>query len=133
MLILTAAPAPILDLAEVTPGAHINAVGASRADARELGGALVAAAEVFVDSRAQAGAEAGDILIPMAEGRIGPDHIRGELGAVLAGLCPGRSHPGAITLFKSLGIAIEDLAAAAVAVETARRLGLGTEVAWQGP
>lgn len=127
---VTASPDPILDLAWLAPGTHVNAVGASRPDARELDSDLVAAAEFFVDSRAQAEVECGEYLIPLREGRIGPDHIRAELGTVLRGRHPGRSSPAALTVFKSLGIAAEDIAAARAAVERARALGLGRTVDW---
>jgi ornithine cyclodeaminase len=129
---VTASDRPILDPLWLAEGAHVNAVGASRPDARELGSDLIAAAELFVDSRAQAELECGEYLIPLREGRIGPGHVRAELGAVLRGRHPGRSGPGALTVFKSLGIAAEDLAAAQAAVARARSLGLGTVIDWPG-
>jgi ornithine cyclodeaminase/alanine dehydrogenase-like protein (mu-crystallin family) len=90
--------------------------------------ALVRAARVFVDSRTGAFAEAGDILIPIAEGAITRDHVAGELGEVAAGRVLGRSTPDEITIFKSLGMAVEDVAAAHLAFERAVERGIGTMI-----
>jgi ornithine cyclodeaminase/alanine dehydrogenase-like protein (mu-crystallin family) len=101
-------------------------VGASTAKTRELDSETVARARFYVDSREAALAEAGDLLIPLGEGRFGPDHIAGELGAVLLGSRPGRSAKEDITIFESLGLAIEDAAAARVlANRAAAETGLG--------
>jgi len=108
----TAAHAPILEGAWLAPGAHINAVGACFAAARELDTAAVARARLIVDRRESALAESGDFLIAKAEGAFGDEHIVGELGEVLLGDVVGRRTPDDITLFDSLGIAVEDLAAA---------------------
>jgi len=125
----TASAEPVVFADWVAPGAHVCAVGACRPDRREMDGALVARGQVFVDSRVAALAEAGDLLIPMAEGRITADHIAGELGEVVAGRVPGRISPDAITIFKSLGLAVEDVAAAALAYRRACERGLGQGVA----
>ncbi len=109
---VTAAREPVLRGAWITPGAHINAVGACLPATRELDTEAVAAARLFVDRRESALNESGDLLIPRSEGRLGDDHIRGELGEVVSGAVTGRSADDEITLFKSLGLAIEDLAAA---------------------
>ncbi len=109
---VTGAQEPVLPGEWVAPGAHINAVGASTPAARELDTEAVARAAVFVDSRAAALAEAGDILIPIAEGVVGADHIRGELAELVTGRVVGRENGHQVTLFKSLGLAIEDAAAA---------------------
>jgi ornithine cyclodeaminase len=85
-------------------------------------------ASLFVDRRESTLNEAGDYLIPAAEGVLGPDHIKAELGEVLAGLAPGRTDEDELTVFKSLGIAVEDLAAADLVVRRAREQGVGTEV-----
>jgi len=85
-------------------------------------------AMLFVDARESALNEAGDLLIPLAEGAISPDHIQAELGDVLIGRHPGRQSPAEITLFKSLGLGIEDVATARFVVAEARRLGVGREV-----
>ena len=108
----TAAREPILEGAWLAPGAHINAVGACFAAARELDTAAVARARLIVDRRESTLAESGDFLIAKAEGAFGDDHIAGELGDVLLGSLVGREHDEQITLFDSLGIAVEDLAAA---------------------
>ncbi|HEX4417267.1 MAG TPA: ornithine cyclodeaminase family protein [Kofleriaceae bacterium] len=124
----TAAPAPILEGAWLAPGAHINAAGACFARTRELDTAAVVASRLIVDRRESALAEAGDFLIPRAEGAIGDDHIAGELGDVLLGALPGRRSASEITLFKSLGIAIEDLAAAHHIYTQAVATGAGASV-----
>jgi len=108
----TAAREPILEGAWLAPGAHVNAVGACFAVTRELDAAAVARARLIVDRVESARAEAGDFLIAKAEGAVGDDHIAGELGDVLLGRLTGRRTADEVTLFKSLGIAIEDLAAA---------------------
>jgi ornithine cyclodeaminase len=83
---------------------------------------------LFVDRRESTLNEAGDYLIPAAEGVFGPDHIKAELGEVLAGTASGREHEEELTVFKSLGIAVEDLASAELVVERAREQGVGTEI-----
>ncbi len=97
------------------------------ADMRELDAESVSRCRVFVDSRASAAAEAGDLIMARREGRIGPDHVIAELGEVAAG-APGRRAAEEITLFKSLGLAVEDVATARLAFERARELGIGTNV-----
>jgi ornithine cyclodeaminase len=106
----------------------VNAVGSSIKTTRELDTATVAYASLFVDRRESTLNEAGDYLIPAAEGAIGPDHILAELGEVLAGTHRGRTSADELTVFKSLGIAVEDLAAAELVVANARKRGIGTEV-----
>ncbi len=95
----------------IAPGAHINAVGGYRPTVRELDGAAVARSRLFVDRREQALSEAGEFLMAREEGLVGDNHIRGEIGELLLGTVQGRSSTGEITLFKSLGLGIEDLAA----------------------
>jgi ornithine cyclodeaminase len=129
---VTASESPVLEAAWVSPGAHVNAVGASLARARELDTALVAKAAFYVDRRESAQNEAGDFLIPRAEGAIGDGHIRAEIGEVLLGSRPGRGGPDEITVFKSLGLAVEDVAAARVIYETAQASGLGTRLDLSG-
>lgn len=124
----TAAREPVLEGAWLSPGAHVNAVGACFASARELDTAAVARARLIVDRTESALNEAGDFLIPKREGAFGDDHIAGELGEVLLGRVPGRRAPDEITLFKSLGIAIEDLAAAHHVYERAIATNTGTIV-----
>ncbi len=125
----TSSPTPVLEHGWLAPGAHVNAVGASTPAARELEVATVAAAALFCDSRESLRHEAGEYRLACEQGAIEAEtHVRGELGQVLAGHRPGRRDDAELTVFRSLGIAVEDLAAAELAVATARRLGLGTEV-----
>lgn len=109
---VTSSTEPVLEGAWLAPGAHVNAVGACTPSAREIDTELVRRARLFVDRRESALAEAGDLLIPILEGAVGEDHIVGELGDLLLGLLPGRRSAEEITLFESLGLAVEDLAAA---------------------
>jgi ornithine cyclodeaminase len=126
---VTNSPEPVLQRAWLTPGAHVNAVGASTLRTRELDSETVAASALFCDSRESLRNEAGEFARAVAEGAIpGEEHIRAELGEVLAGMAPGRRDGGELTLFRSLGVAIEDLAAAERAVATARERGIGIEV-----
>jgi ornithine cyclodeaminase len=125
---VTSARQPVLKGKWLAPGAHVNAVGSSVKTARELDTDAVRGARLFVDRRESAVNEAGDFLIPRAEGAVGDDHILGELGDVLLGKTAGRVSPEDITLFKSLGLAVEDLAAVRVIAQRARERGMGTEV-----
>lgn len=115
---------PILRREWLSPGAHINAVGSSIAAARELEADLVASASLFVDRRESTTNESGDYLAAIEHGAV----IRAELGELLIGAAEGRKSEDEITLFKSLGLAVEDLASAAFLYETARRDGRGTWV-----
>jgi ornithine cyclodeaminase/alanine dehydrogenase-like protein (mu-crystallin family) len=120
---------PVLRRDWLAPGAHVNAVGASAPTSRELDTATVAACLLFVDSRESVLNEAGEYQLALREGAIeGPGHIRAELGEVAAGMHPGRTGSEELTLFRSLGLAIEDMAAAERAVENARSRGAGVEV-----
>jgi ornithine cyclodeaminase/alanine dehydrogenase-like protein (mu-crystallin family) len=122
---VTSSHEPVLRREWIAPGAHLNVVGASQPDAREVDSATMAAARLFVDRRQSTENESGDYLVPLREGLIGPDHIRAELGELLTGARPGRSSPEEITLFKSLGLAVEDLAAAAYVYRRACDTGAG--------
>jgi ornithine cyclodeaminase len=124
----TASREPVLEGTWIAPGAHINAVGACFPASRELDTRAVIRSRLYVDRRESALNEAGDFLIPRAEGAIGDDHIVGEVGEALLGAVPGRRSPGEITLFKSLGIAVEDLAAAHHIYRTALTRGAGTAI-----
>ena len=108
----TSSHTPVLEGAWLAPGVHINAVGSSTPIARELDTAAVAAAALFVDRKESTLNESGDFLLAKADGAIGDEHIRGELGDVLLGTLAGRGSDDEITLFKSLGLAVEDVAAA---------------------
>jgi len=100
-------------------------VGACTAEWRELDGATVARARTFVDSRAAAAVEAGDLVLAEREGAIGPDHVAGEIGEVFAGRLVGRERDDQVTLFKSLGLAVEDVATAKLVYERACAAGIG--------
>jgi ornithine cyclodeaminase len=123
--LVTSSRQPVLRSGQVADGAHICAVGACRPDQREMDTALVARARLFVDSRAGALAEAGDIVIPIGEGAIAESAIVAELGEVCSGRAQGRTSSRDVTIFKSLGMAVEDLAAARLAYERAAGRGLG--------
>ena len=124
----TAATEPVVERRWLARGAHVNAVGACIPTARELDTETMAHASLFVDRRESALNEAGDYVIAAGEGAIGPEHVKAELGQVLAGLHPGREHEDELTVFESLGIAVEDLAAAELLVQRARAEGAGSEV-----
>ena len=124
----TSSSDPIVRRTWLASGAHVNSVGSSIPSARELDADLVAEASLFVDRRESTVNESGDYLAAVEEAGIGPEHIRGELGELLIGSAAGRRDDDEVTLFKSLGLAVEDLAAAALCVERARERGVGVEV-----
>ncbi len=125
----TSAAEPILERAWLAPGTHVNAAGAyPDGRSRELAGEIVAAGRLFVDRRESALHESGDVRRGLEENGLGSDHIAGELGELLAGMVEGRRSGDELTVFKSMGIAVEDLAAAQLCVARARERGLGTEV-----
>ncbi len=126
---VTSAREPVLERTWLAVGAHVNAVGASTPHSRELDVQTVADCALFCDSRESLRHEAGEFRLAVEQGAIaGIEHVRAELGEVLDGQRPGRRDARELTVFRSLGIGIEDLAAAQVAVGAARRLGLGVEV-----
>jgi ornithine cyclodeaminase len=125
IVLATASREPVVRSEWIAAGAHIAAVGACRPDQREMDSALVARARVFADSRAGALAEAGDIVLAIGDGSIDAAHIAGELGELAAGTRVGRRDPSEVTLFKSLGMAVEDVAAAHLAYRRATERGLG--------
>ncbi len=124
----TNAKEPVVKREWISPGAHLNVVGSSSAKTREVDTATMTAARLFVDRRESTLNEAGDYLFAANEGAIGPDHIRAELGEILTGSQPGRTSPDEITLFKSLGLAVEDLASAAYLYAKAKESNAGTWV-----
>lgn len=130
-LICTATPArsPVLLGAWIAPGAHVNAVGASVPPYRELDGEAVRGARVFVETREAALAEAEDIRLPLREGLISADHVLAELGDLLEGAV-GRTAPDDVTLFKSVGLGLEEVAAAHLVYHRALEAGAGTRVPW---
>jgi ornithine cyclodeaminase/alanine dehydrogenase-like protein (mu-crystallin family) len=121
----TTSPTPVLRREWLPAGTHVNAVGACVPRDREIDTATMAEAAVFADSRESAANEAGDYLLALAEGVANP--VRAELGELLTGTAPGRASDDEITVFESLGLAAEDLAAASHVYAKARRLGAGTE------
>ena len=124
----TSSKEPVLKGAWIAPGTHVIAVGAATPGAREVDTALVKRSRLFVDSRVSALKEPGDILIPLEEGEITPDHIVAELGEVVNGTRGGRESREEITFFKSLGLAVEDIAAAQYVHAMAIRDSKGTHL-----
>jgi ornithine cyclodeaminase/alanine dehydrogenase-like protein (mu-crystallin family) len=124
----TSSREPIVKREWLSPGTHVNAVGSSIPTARELDSDSVVAGSLFVDRRESTLNEAGDYLLAAEEAGIGPEHIRAELGELLVGAHPGRTSDDELTVFKSLGLAVEDLAAADLCVRRARDQGVGVEV-----
>jgi ornithine cyclodeaminase len=129
-LIVTATTAaePILKLEWISRGAHLNVVGSSIPTTREVDSATMAAASLFVDRRESTINEGGDYLFALREGAIGPDHIKAEIGELLIGGKAGRTSPDEITVFKSLGLAVEDLASADYLYRKAEERHAGTWV-----
>jgi ornithine cyclodeaminase/alanine dehydrogenase-like protein (mu-crystallin family) len=123
---LTGAREPILNGAWLAAGAHVNLVGASRIGAREVDDEVVTRSRYFVDLRRSAHAEAGELRHALDAGLVGENHLLGEIGEVLNGTVPGRTSDTDITVYKSVGIAAQDLAAAHHIFERARKEGLGT-------
>src|SRR5690606_38497380 len=126
IVLVTASTEPVIEDAWVRPGTHVIAVGACRPNHREMPPALVSGATLVVDSRAAAEQEAGDILLARADGF--DVAIAAELGEVCAGRAPGRQQVDDVTIFKSLGLAIEDVVAGRLTVEHARRQGVGVGI-----
>ncbi|RMH15886.1 MAG: ornithine cyclodeaminase family protein [Gemmatimonadetes bacterium] len=125
---VTSSSTPVLEGAWLSPGTHVNAVGSSVRTARELDGEAVRRARFYVDRRESTLNESGDFLAARDEGLVDDDHIVAELGEVLDGRAPGRTDAAQITLFKGLGLAVEDLAAAHWVTARARAQGVGVEV-----
>lgn len=126
---VTASPTPLIEHSNVCPGAHINLVGSHTPNKREACSQTMAQARLYVDGREAALSEAGDIVIPLAEGVINHDHIIAELGAVLSGEAQGRTTPDDITVYKSLGNAAQDLFAAWTLYCHAKQAGTGQQLA----
>jgi len=128
VVLATASATPVVEAGWVTQGAHVVSVGACRPNQREMDPALMALARVVVDSREAAFQESGDIILGLREGRFKSGHIVAELGEVISGDVPGRTAEHEITVFKSLGLAVEDLAAARLAYLRAMEQGKGNEI-----
>jgi ornithine cyclodeaminase len=128
IVLVTSSPTPVLESAWVAEGAHVVSVGACRPDQREMDPALVARARLYVDSRAAALVESGDVVLGMREGRFTESHIIGEVGQVVLGRAPGRTAATDVTVFKSLGMAVEDVVAADLVLSRAVEQGSGAEL-----
>lgn len=126
--VVTNSAEPVLQGAWLNAGSHLNLVGAHEAHDREADSEAVSSSSIYVDSRQGALSEAGDLLIPIAEGRIAADDIIGEIGEVLLGLAPDRVNDEQITLYKSLGTFAQDLFAADYILQLARDRGAGQTV-----
>jgi ornithine cyclodeaminase len=129
----TSASTPVLRGEWLSPGAHVNAVGACFANSRELDANAVARSRFFTDRRESCLAEAGDFRLARDEGAIGDAHLLGEVGDVFTGKLAGRTGPLDVTVFESLGIAVEDLASAHHLLARARETGAGQWLEWGGP
>ena len=119
---------PVFADADLKPGAHVSAIGSYMPEMQEVPAETVARALVVVDSRSAALAETGDLIQPMQAGLFGEEHIYAELGEIVLGRKNGRQSPDQITYFKSVGVAVQDAMAAQLALQNARRLGLGVGV-----
>lgn len=124
----TSSQQPVINKDWISPGAHVNAIGTHSPASREIDGATMAAAKIFVDRRESAVNESGDYLLAAKEGLITPDSIVAEIGELLIGTKQGRTSATEITLFKSLGLAIEDVACADYLYRKALNKNLGTWV-----
>ena len=121
---------PVFEDHLVKPGAHVSAVGSYTPEMQEVPPETIARALVIVDSRAACLEEAGDLIQPLRAGRFESSHIHAELGEIVLGRKTGRDSASQITYFKSVGIAVQDAVAAQLALENARRMGLGHEVSF---
>ena len=130
LALCTTSPTPVVPDETVQPGAHVNAIGAFTPQTRELPTSLITRARVYVDSRAGAFAEAGDLLIPVQEGAFALDRVAGELGDVILGTTPARASATGVTVYKSVGAAFLDAATARLAYDAAVARGVGTPFAF---
>jgi alanine dehydrogenase len=128
VVLVTSSPTPVFEDRWVSPGAHIISVGACRPTQREMAPELVARARLYVDSRAAALVESGDVVMGISEGRFTDSHIVGELGEIVLGRTHGRTADAEITVFKSLGMAVEDVVAADLVLRRAIETGSGAEL-----
>ncbi|MGB2823242.1 MAG: ornithine cyclodeaminase family protein, partial [Phycisphaerae bacterium] len=127
---VTTSAVPVFADADLKSGAHINAVGSYQPHVQEVPAETVVRARVVVDSRQAALDETGDLIQPIRQGLITAEHIHAELGEVILGRAEGRGSPDQVTLFESVGVAVQDALAARTALQHARQFGLGQEVAW---
>ena len=121
----TTSNSPVFPGSSLQPGTHINAIGSFTPEMQEIDEETVRKAIIFFDSRSAVLEEAGDLIIPMNSGVLNEADLGNELGAILLGLHPGRTDPEQVTLFKSVGVAVQDAAAASLALRRAKELDLG--------
>lgn len=126
----TTSSLPVFKDKDVAEGTHINAIGSYLPTMQEIPGETIYRAKLIADSRSAVLAEAGDLIIPIEAGRITSDHIHAELGEIVSGNRPGRTDKNEITIFKSVGIAVQDAAAACVAYRNACTRDLGFMIDW---
>src|SRR3989442_12264410 len=130
----TTSPTPLFAGADLRAGTHVDAVGSFRPETREVDTETVRRARIVVDAYTAALAEAGDLLIPLGEGAIAREHVVAELAELVAGTRPGRTSSAQVTLFKSVGFALEDLATATLAYNQAKARSIGPGVPpWRAP
>jgi alanine dehydrogenase len=125
---VTPSATPVFDGSRLKPGTHLSAFGNYKPAERELDGETILRSRVYVDLEEAALEEAGDLLIPIKEGKFSKDQIVGSLGEVILGIKPGRTSDEEITLFKSVGLGIQDCAAAALAYKLAMKKGVGKNI-----
>jgi alanine dehydrogenase len=128
IVLATASKTPVVESQWVADGAHVMCVGACRPDQREMAPALVKRGRLYVDSRAAALVESGDVVMNINDGLFDKSHVRGELGELVLGRVPGRGADADVTIFKSLGMAVEDVVAADLVFRRASESGAGTEL-----
>ena len=128
IVLVTSSKTPVIEDAWVADGAHVVCVGACRPDQQEMPPALVARGRLYVDSKAAAVVESGDVVMNVKSGLFDESHIRGEIGELVLGRVDGRKTAGEITIFKSLGMAVEDVVAADLVFRRAAESGAGTEL-----
>ncbi|MFT5726202.1 MAG: ornithine cyclodeaminase/alanine dehydrogenase-like protein (mu-crystallin family) [Desulforhopalus sp.] len=122
------AETPVFDDQDLPAGVHINAVGSYKPHVQEVPEEMVLRSRLYVDHRESALEETGDLIIPIEKGLLTEEHIVAEIGEVAAGKAPGRMSDSEITFFKTVGVAVQDLAAATVILRKAEELGIGTVV-----
>lgn len=128
VVLATSSTTPVVENAWVASGAHVMCVGACRPDQREMAPELVTRGRLYVDSKKAALIESGDVVMNIAAGHFDASHVRGEIGELVLGRVTGRTADSEVTLFKSLGMAVEDVVAADLVFRRASETGAGTEL-----
>ena len=126
----TTSTTPVFADSKLKAGVHISAIGSYTPEMQEIPSATVSRARIVVDSISATLAETGDLVIPIGAGLLRPEDIHTELGEIILGRKPGRQSPAEITFFKSVGVAVQDAMAAQIALENAKIMGLGQNIAW---